>query len=56
VSYASADAAREAEATRLKGSIAGLSPEAAVTAVLAAEPGLRHQIAGGQIRIERAGR
>ena len=54
VVYASADAAREAEATRLKGSVAGLSPEAAVTAVLASEPGLRHQIAGGQIRIERA--
>lgn len=56
VIYVSADAAREAEATRLKGSVAGLSPEAAVTAVLAAEPGLRHQIAGGQIRIERASR
>jgi ferric-dicitrate binding protein FerR (iron transport regulator) len=56
VIYASADAAREAEATRLKGSVAGLSPEAAVTAVLAAEPGLRHEIAGGQIRIERASR
>jgi ferric-dicitrate binding protein FerR (iron transport regulator) len=56
VIYASADAAHEAEATRLKGSVAGLSPEAAVTAVLAAEPGLRHEIAGGQIRIERASR
>jgi hypothetical protein len=56
VIYASADAAREAEATRLKGSVAGLSPEAAVTAVLAAEPGLQHEIAGGQIRIERASR
>lgn len=56
VIYASADAAREAEVTRLKGSVAGLSPEAAVAAVLAAEPGLRHEIAGGQIRIERASR
>lgn len=56
VIYASADAAREAEATRLKGSVAGLSPEAAVTAVLSAEPGLRHEIAGGQIRIARASR
>lgn len=54
--YASADAARESEQTRLKGSVAGLSPEAAVAAVLAAEPGLQHQIASGQIRIERASR
>ena len=54
--YASADAARESEQTRLKGSVAGLSPEAAVAAVLAAEPGLQHQIASGQIRIERANR
>ena len=54
--YTSADAAREAEQTRLKGSVAGLAPEAAVAAVFAAEPGLVHQIAGGQIRVERAGR
>ena len=56
VVYASADAAREAEATQLKGSVAGLSPEAAVMAVLASEPGLQHEITGGQIRIERARR
>jgi ferric-dicitrate binding protein FerR (iron transport regulator) len=56
VIYASADAAREAETTQLKGSVAGLSPEAAVLAVLASEPGLRHEITGGQIRIERASR
>ncbi len=54
--YASADAAREAELTQLKGSIAGLAPEAAVAAVLASEPGLQHHIAGGQIRVERADR
>jgi ferric-dicitrate binding protein FerR (iron transport regulator) len=54
--YASADAAREAQLTQLKGSIAGLAPEAAVAAVLAAEPGLQHRIAGGQIRVERADR
>ena len=52
--YTSADAAREAETTLLKGSVAGLTPEAAVTAVFASEPGLRQQIAGGQIRVERA--
>lgn len=51
--YSSADAAREAEGTQLKGSIAGLAPEAAVAAVLASEPGLQHRIAGGQIRVER---
>jgi ferric-dicitrate binding protein FerR (iron transport regulator) len=54
--YTSADAAREAELTQLKGSIAGLAPEAAVAAVLAAEPGLQHRIAGGQIRVERVDR
>jgi ferric-dicitrate binding protein FerR (iron transport regulator) len=54
--YTSADAAREAELTQLKGSIAGLAPEAAVAAVLASEPGLEHRIAGGQIRVERADR
>ncbi len=52
--YTSADAAREAETTQLKGSVAGLAPEAAVTAVFASEPRLRQQIAGGQIRVERA--
>jgi ferric-dicitrate binding protein FerR (iron transport regulator) len=54
--YTSADAAREAETTRLNGSIAGLTPEAAVAAVFASEPGLRQHIAGGQIRVERADR
>jgi ferric-dicitrate binding protein FerR (iron transport regulator) len=54
--YTSADAAREAETTRLRGSIAGLTPEAAVAAVFASEPGLRQQIAGGQIRVERTDR
>lgn len=54
--YTSADAALEAESTQLKGSIAGLAPEAAVIAVFASEPGLRQQIAGGQIRVERANR
>jgi ferric-dicitrate binding protein FerR (iron transport regulator) len=54
--YTSADAAREAESTRLKGSVAGLAPEAAIAAVFASEPGLRQQIAGGQIRVERVSR
>jgi ferric-dicitrate binding protein FerR (iron transport regulator) len=54
--YTSADAAREAETTQLKGSVTGLAPEAAIAAVFAAEPGLRQQIAGGQIRVERASR
>lgn len=54
--YASADAAREAEGTQLKGSIAGLAPEAALAAVLSSEPGLQHRIAGGQIRVERTRR
>jgi len=54
--YTSADAAREAETTQLKGSVAGLAPEAAVIAVFASEPGLRQQIAGGQIRVESARR
>lgn len=56
VVYASADAAREAERTRLKGSVAGLAPEAAVTAVLASEPALQHEIANGQIRVTHAAR
>jgi len=54
--YTSADAAREAEQTMLKGSTSGLSPEAAVAAVFASEPALHHVIAGGQIRVEHAGR
>jgi hypothetical protein len=51
--YTSADAAREAEQTTLRGSVGGLAPEAAVAAVFAAEPGLSHQIAAGQIRVTR---
>jgi ferric-dicitrate binding protein FerR (iron transport regulator) len=54
--YTSADAAREAEQTVLKGSTSGLVPEAAVAAVFASQPALHHVIAGGQIRIERTGR
>ena len=54
--YTSPDAAREAEQTMLKGSTSGLSPEAAVAAVFASQPALRHVIAVGQIRIEHAGR
>ncbi len=54
--YTSADAAREAEQTMLKGSTSGLSPEAAVAAVFASEPALLHVIAGGQIRVDHAGR
>jgi FecR protein len=54
--YTSADAALEAESTQLNGSIAGLAPEAAVAAVFASEPGLRQQITGGQIRVERVDR
>ena len=54
--YTSADAAREAEQTMLRGSTTGLAPEAAVAAVFAAQPALRHVIAVGQIRIEHAGR
>jgi len=54
--YTSADAAREAEQTKLKGSTSGLTPEAAVAAVFASEPALHHEIAGGQIRVERVDR
>ena len=54
--YTSADAAREAEQTMLKGSTTGLAPEAAVAAVFASQPALRHVIAVGQIRIEYTGR
>lgn len=55
VVYTSVDAAREAEQTTLRGSVSGLAPEAAVAAVFAAEPGLSHEIAAGQIRVDRAG-
>jgi ferric-dicitrate binding protein FerR (iron transport regulator) len=52
--YTSPNAAREAEATRLNGSVAGLATEAAVAAVLSSEPALQHRIVGGQIRVELA--
>ncbi|HEX9208597.1 MAG TPA: FecR family protein [Steroidobacteraceae bacterium] len=52
--YASADAAREAEGIQLKGSVSGMTPEAAVAAVLTTTPSLQHRFAGSQLRIERA--
>ena len=54
--YTSAEAAREAEQTMLKGSTTGLAPEAAVAAVFASQPALHHVIAGGQIRVENVAR
>jgi ferric-dicitrate binding protein FerR (iron transport regulator) len=54
--YTSADAAREAEQTKLKGSTSGLAPEAAVAAVFTSTPALRHQVSNGQIRVEHADR
>lgn len=51
VNYASADAARSARGIVLKGSVAGLTPEAAVTAVLSTTS-LQPSIDDGQIRIE----
>lgn len=54
--YTSADAAREAEQTKLKGSTSGLTPAAAVAAVFASAPALRHEFVGGQIRVGRADR
>jgi len=53
--YTSADAAREAERTELKGSVQGLSAEAAVAAVMSTTPSLQHAMAGGQLRIELGG-
>ncbi len=52
--YSSADAAREAERIKLKGSVSGLPPEAAVAAVLTTTPSLQHRFAGSQLRIEHA--
>ena len=52
--YASSDAARMAEGTELKGSVAGMAPASAVAAVMTTTPALRHRFAGGQLRIERA--
>jgi ferric-dicitrate binding protein FerR (iron transport regulator) len=52
--YGSAEAARAAESTELRGAIAGLAPEAAVAAVMATTPALQHRFADGQLRIEPA--
>ncbi len=52
--YSSADAAREAERIKLKGSVSGLPPEAAVAAVLTTTPSLLYRFAGSQLRIEHA--
>ena len=52
--YTSAEAARHAEQTVLKGAVAGLPPEDAVTAVLRTTPALEHRFAGAQLRIGRA--
>jgi ferric-dicitrate binding protein FerR (iron transport regulator) len=54
--YSSPEAARVAEATRLKGSISGLAPVDAVAAVFATAPELQHTFAGGQLRIDTASR
>ena len=51
--YGSIEAAHAAESTELKGSVAGLEPEAAVAAVLTTTPQLRHRFAGPQLRVER---
>jgi ferric-dicitrate binding protein FerR (iron transport regulator) len=50
--YGSPGTAREAEATRLKGSISGMSPDAALVAVLATAPSLRLSVSGEQLRVE----
>jgi ferric-dicitrate binding protein FerR (iron transport regulator) len=52
--YGSADAARVAETTELRGAVAGLAPDDAVTAVMATTPALQHRFADGQLRIEPA--
>ena len=55
--YTSADAAREAEQTQLKGSTSGLSPgSSGGCGVCVRSPPCTTQIAGGQIRVERADR
>ena len=51
VIYASPEAAQQARAIVLKGSIAGLTPDDALSAVLATTP-LRPEIGDGRIRIE----
>ena len=50
--YASPATATEAEATRLKGSVSGMSPDAALVAVLATAPSLRMSVSGEQLRVE----
>jgi ferric-dicitrate binding protein FerR (iron transport regulator) len=52
--YDSAAAAHTAEELQLKGSVAGMEPEAAVAAVMATAPSLQHRFAGTQLRIEPA--
>jgi len=54
--YGSAEVAREAESTVLKGSVAELAPEQAMGAVMATTPLLQHRIAGSQLRVDRAQR
>jgi transmembrane sensor len=54
--YASRAAADMAGSVRLKGSVAGLPPDAAVQAVLATTPSLQVKMADSQIRVEPASR
>jgi ferric-dicitrate binding protein FerR (iron transport regulator) len=53
--YGSPAVARTAEELQLKGSVAGMSPETAVAAVMTTTPSLRHRYSGAQLRIEPAG-
>ena len=53
--YASRTAANEAESVRLKGSVAGLAPDAAVLAVGATTPSLRIVRGESELRVEQAG-
>jgi ferric-dicitrate binding protein FerR (iron transport regulator) len=52
--YVSREVAQEAEQTVLKGSVDDLSPQQAITAVLATAPTLEARIAGAQLRISPA--
>jgi ferric-dicitrate binding protein FerR (iron transport regulator) len=52
--YTSRAAADVAESVRLKGSVAGLAPDAAVQAVMATTPSLHVTLAESQIRVEQA--
>lgn len=54
VVYASPQAAERARAILLKGSVSGLEPDAAVTAVLSTTT-LRPELQGGRIRVDTAG-